>query len=164
VIHIPHFVGAGAPNWNPHSRGVFAGLALGHTRAHIVRAILEGVSYEIRTNVEVMRELGLPSQEVRVTGGAARSETWMQIQADVLRMPVIRTQMEEATAVGAAILACKGIGVFKSVASAAEEMVRTLPPLKPTKQTLDVYQKGYKKFKELYSAISGLRLDYDESA
>ena len=164
VIHIPHFVGAGAPNWNPHSRGVFAGLALGHTRAHIIRAILEGVSYEIRTNVEVMRELGLPSQEVRVTGGAARSETWMQIQADVLRMPVIRTQMEEATAVGAAILACKGIGVFKSVASAAEEMVRTLPPLKPTKQTLDVYQKGYKKFKELYSAISGLRLDYDESA
>ena len=159
VIHIPHFVGAGAPNWNPHSRGLFAGLALGHTRAHIIRAILEGVSYEIRTNVEVMRELGLPSQEVRVTGGAARSETWMQIQANILRMPVIRTQMEEATAVGAAILACKGIGVFKSVAQAAEEMVKTLPPLSPTKETLEVYQKGYKKFNELYSAISGVRLD-----
>ena len=79
-------------------------------------------------------------------------------------MPVIRTQMEEATALGAAILACKGIGVFKSAAEAAEEMVQTLPPLKPTKQTLEVYQKGYKKFKELYSAISGLRLDYDELA
>ncbi|MFW9805336.1 MAG: xylulokinase [Candidatus Thorarchaeota archaeon] len=161
VIHIPHFVGAGAPNWNPHSRGIFAGLALGHTRAHIIRAILEGVSYEIRSNVEVMRELGLPSKEVRVTGGAARSETWMQIQANILRMPVIRTQMEEATAVGAAILACKGIGVFKSVSQAAEEMVKTLSPLTPTNETLDVYQKGYKKFKELYSAISALRLDED---
>jgi D-xylulose kinase len=161
VIHIPHFVGAGAPNWNPHSRGIFAGLALGHTRAHIIRAILEGVSYEIRTNIEVMRELGLPSKEIRVTGGAARSETWMQIQSNVLRMPVIRTQMEEATAVGAAILACKGIGVFKSVAQAAEEMVKTLPPLSPTKETLEVYQKGYMKFKELYSAISDLRLDED---
>jgi D-xylulose kinase len=161
VIHIPHFVGAGAPNWNPHSRGIFAGLALGHTRAHIIRAILEGVSYEIRTNVEVMRELGLPSQEVRVTGGAARSETWMQIQSNILRMPVIRTQMEEATAVGAAILACKGIGVFKSVAQAAEEMVQTLPPLIPTKETLGIYKKGYTKFRELYSAISGLRLDED---
>jgi len=161
VIHIPHFVGAGAPNWNPHSRGIFAGLALGHTRAHIVRAILEGVSYEIRTNVEVMRELGIPSQEVRVTGGAARSKTWMQIQANILRMPVIRTQMEVATAVGAAILAFRGVGVFKSVARAAEEMVKTLPPLKPTKETLDVYQRGYKKFKELYSAISDLRLDED---
>ena len=161
VIHIPHFVGAGAPNWNPHSRGIFAGLALGHTRAHIIRAILEGVSYEIRTNVEVMRELGLPSQEVRVTGGAARSETWMQIQANILRMPVIRTQMEEATAVGVAILAFQGIGVFKSVARAAEEMVKTLPPLSPTKETLAVYQKGYKKFKDLYAAISDLRLDVD---
>ena len=161
VIHIPHFVGAGAPNWNPHSRGIFAGLALGHTRAHIVRSILEGVSYEIRTNVEVMRELGLPSKEVRVTGGAARSETWMQIQADILRTPVIRTRMEEATAVGAAILAFKGIGIFKSVAQAAEEMVKTLPPLVPTKETLAVYQKGYKKFKELYAAISDLRLDDD---
>jgi len=161
VLHIPHFVGAGAPNWNPHSRGIFAGLALGHTRAHIIRAILEGVSYEIRTNVEVMRELGLPSQEVRVTGGAARSETWMQIQSNILRMPVIRTQMEEATAVGAAILACKGIGVFKSVAQAAEEMVQTLPPLTPTKETLEIYKKGYTKFRELYSAISELRLDDD---
>jgi xylulokinase len=159
VVHIPHFVGAGAPNWNPHARGIFAGLALGHTRAHIIRAILEGVSYEIRTNVEVMRELGLPSREVRVTGGAARSETWMQIQADILRMPVIRTKMEEATAVGAAILAFKGVGVFKSVARAAEEMVQTLEPLKPTKETLTAYQNGYRIFKSLYSAISDLQWD-----
>lgn len=161
VLHIPHFVGAGAPNWNPHSRGIFAGLALGHTRAHIIRSILEGVSYEIRTNVEVMRELGLPSKEVRVTGGAARSKVWMQIQANILRAPVIRTQLEEATALGAAILAYEGIGLFKSVAQAAEGMVKTLPPLTPTKETLEVYQKGYKKFKELYSAISDLRFDED---
>ncbi len=161
VVHIPHFAGAGAPNWNPHTRGIFAGLALGHTRAHIVRSILEGVSYEIRTNFEVMRELGLPSKEVRVTGGSARSETWMQIQANILRTPVIRTQMEEATAVGAAILAFKGIGAFKSVAQAAEEMVKTLDPLSPTKESLEVYKKGYKKFQELYSAISDLRFDDD---
>jgi D-xylulose kinase len=156
VIHVPHFVGAGAPNWNPRARGIFAGLALGHTRAHLIRAILEGVSYEIRTNVEVMRELGLPSKEVRVTGGAARSEIWMQIQADVLRTPVIRTKMEEATAVGAAILAFKGIGVFKSVVQAAEEMVAVLPPLQPRADTLVVYKKGFEIFKALYDAVSGI--------
>ncbi|TFH05638.1 MAG: xylulose kinase, partial [Candidatus Thorarchaeota archaeon] len=154
VIHIPHFAGAGAPNWNPHARGIFAGLALGHSRYHLIRAILEGVSYEIRSNIEVMRELGLPSQQVRVTGGASRSETWMQIQADVLRTPVIRTQMEEATAVGAAILAFKGINVFKSVARAAEEMVKTLDPLNPREETLEVYQKRYSTFRALYDAIS----------
>jgi len=161
VIHIPHFVGAGAPNWNPRARGIFAGLALGHTRAHLIRAILEGVSYEIRTNVEVMRELGLPSKEIRVTGGAARSDIWMQIQADVLRTPVIRTKMEEATAVGAAILAFKGIGVFKSVSQASEAMVSTLPPLQPRAETLNVYKRGYETFKALYSAISGIRWTED---
>jgi sugar (pentulose or hexulose) kinase len=98
VIHLPHFAGAGAPYWNPHARGVFAGLALGHTRNHLMRSILEGVSYEIRTNLEVMNDIGIPALEVRVTGGAARSQVWMQIQADVLGVPVIRTEMEEATA------------------------------------------------------------------
>jgi sugar (pentulose or hexulose) kinase len=156
VIHIPHFVGSGAPNWNPHARGIFAGLALGHSRHHLIRAILEGVSYEIRTNVEVMRELGLPSQEVRVTGGAARSQTWMQIQADVLRTPVIRPKMEEATAIGAAILAFKGVNVFKSVVDAAEEMIQTLDILQPRDETLDVYQKRYDTFKTLYDAISDI--------
>ena len=134
VIHIPHFVGAGAPNWNPHARGIFAGLALGHSRHHLIRAILEGVSYEIRTNIEVMHELGLPSKQVRVTGGASKSE--------------------EATAVGAAILAFKGVNVFKSVTQASEEMVKTLDPLEPRAETLDVYEKGYSTFKALYDAIS----------
>jgi len=161
IIHIPHFMGAGAPYWNPHARGVFAGLALGHTRHHLIRSILEGVSYDIRSNMEVMRELGLPSQEMRVTGGAARSEAWMQIQADVVRVPVIRTKMEEATAVGAAILGFKGVDVFKSVAQAAEEMVKILPPLQPSKDTLDVYSKRYKTFKTLYAAIAPIRWDED---
>ena len=161
VIHIPHFVGAGAPYWNPHARGIFAGLALGHTRNHLIRAILEGVCYEIRSNIEVMRELGLPSQQIRVTGGAARSETWMQIQADILRTPVIRTKMEEATAVGAAILAFKGVNVFNSVIEAAEKMVKPLPPLQPQKQTLEVYSKGYTIFKTLYNAISSIRWNDD---
>ena len=164
VIHIPHFVGSGAPNWNPYARGIFAGLALGHSRNHLIRAILEGVSYDIRSNIEVMRELGLPSQQVRVTGGASRSANWMQIQADILRTPVIRPKMEEATAIGAAILAFKGVGVFKSVTKAAEEMVQTLEPLQPRDETLDVYHKGYETFKTLYDAISGIHWGDDSSA
>jgi xylulokinase len=161
VIHIPHFAGAGAPYWNPHARGIFAGLALGHSRQHLIRAILEGVSYEIRTNLDVLRELGLPAEEVRVTGGAARSETWMQIQADVLGIPVIRTEMQEATALGAAILACKGVGIFKSVAEAAEEMVRPLPPLTPIEKNSTVYERGFERYKHLYKLISELTWDAD---
>jgi D-xylulose kinase len=159
VIHIPHLVGAGAPYWNPHARGIFAGLALGHTRSHMIRSVLEGVSYEIRANLEVMKSLGLPSDEVRVTGGAARSETWMQIQADVLGVPVIRTELEEATALGAAILACYGVGIFKSIPAAAKEMVRLKDQLKPSKENSVVYDTAYRKYRKLYRAISDIRLD-----
>jgi xylulokinase len=124
-----------------------------------MRAILEGVCYDIRTNLEVMRELGLAASEVRVTGGAARSEVWMQIQADVLGVPVIRTSMQEATALGAAILACKGVGVFSSVAEAAERMVRPLPPLQPSQSNRAVYDRGFERYKKLYAALSGFTWD-----
>jgi sugar (pentulose or hexulose) kinase len=156
VIHIPHLVGAGAPHWNPKARGVFAGIALGHSRHHLIRAILEGVSYEIRINLEVMRELNLHASEVRVTGGAARSEVWMQIQADVLGIPVIRTELEEATALGAAILACKGVGIFKSVSEAAEQMIKKKPQLIPNQKNATIYDDGFKRYKDLYKAISQL--------
>ncbi len=159
VIHIPHFVGAGAPYWNPHARGVFAGLALGHTRPHLIRAILEGVGYELRTNLEVVRSLGLEVDEMRVTGGAARSEIWMQIQADILGVPVIRTQIEEATALGAAILASTGVGIFKSMNEASTEMVRTRPPLVPSPETRDVYDRGFERYRQLYGGISDIRWD-----
>ncbi|UCE09234.1 MAG: xylulokinase [Candidatus Thorarchaeota archaeon] len=155
VIHIPHLVGAGAPHWNPRARGIFAGLALGHTRGHLMRSVLEGVAYEIRTNLNVMRELGLSASEMRVTGGAARSETWMQIQADVLNVPVVRTQLEEATALGAAILACHGVGVFKSIAEAAEEMVTPLAPLNPRPENRSVYDEGFERYSALYKATAG---------
>ncbi|NHJ13009.1 MAG: xylulokinase [Candidatus Thorarchaeota archaeon] len=157
VIHIPHFVGAGAPHWNPYARGVFAGLALGHTRHHLIRAILEGVSYEIRTNLEVMKELGISAKEMRVTGGAARSETWMQIQADVADIPVIRTEMEEATALGAAMLASLGVGVYDSLVEAADSMVQPLSPLNPRAETRSVYDAGYKRYRALYDAIASIR-------
>ncbi|MHA1247107.1 MAG: xylulokinase [Candidatus Thorarchaeota archaeon] len=159
VIHIPHFVGAGAPYWNPHARGVFAGLALGHTRQHMIRSILEGVAYELRTNLEVVRSLGLEVSEMRVTGGAARSEVWMQIQADVLGVPVIRTEVEEATALGAAILACTGVGIFSSAAEAAESMVRTRPALEPRPENREVYDKAFERYGRLYAAIADMRWD-----
>ncbi|MHA1907694.1 MAG: xylulokinase [Candidatus Thorarchaeota archaeon] len=159
VVHLPHFVGAGAPHWNPHARGLFGGLSLGHTRRHMMRSVLEGVSYDIRSNLDIMKMLGLPTNEVRVTGGAARSDVWMQIQADVLGVPVIRNQLDEATALGAAILACKGVGIFKSMTDAADEMVVQKDILYPSPENRSVYDNGYEKYMELYRTISGIRWD-----
>ncbi len=161
IIHIPHFTGAGAPHWNPDARAMFAGLALGHNKEHLIRAILEGVSYELRSNQEVMRTLGIPISELRVTGGAARSDIWMQIQSDVLGIPVIRTELEEATSLGAAILACCGVGIFDSISEAAEEMVQPLEPLQPRTENQDIYDRGFRRFKSLYSAVSKIKYDAD---
>ncbi len=157
VIHIPHFVGAGAPYWNPYARAVFAGLALGHTRQHMMRAVLEGVAYELRANLEIMKELGLDANEIRATGGAARSSEWMQIQADVLGIPIIRTELEEATALGAAILVCKGVGIFPDVSEAAREMVRKKDTLLPQEENRSVYDEGFERYRSLYSAVSDIR-------
>ncbi len=159
VIHIPHFVGAGAPYWNPYARGVFAGLALGHTRAHLIRAILEGVAYEIRTNLDVVRSLGLDVSEMRVTGGAAKSDIWMQIQADVLGVPVIRTEVGEATALGAAILAATGVGLFSDVREAAGEMVRLRSRLEPVPDRREVYDRAFERYRRLYQSIADIRWD-----
>lgn len=157
VFHIPHLVGAGAPHWNPHARGVFAGLALGHTRRHLMRAVLEGVAYEIRSNIEVMKELGIAANEVRVSGGAARSDIWMQIQSDVLGIPILRNELEEATALGAAILACKGVGVFKTFDAAVKKMVRPKDTINPLSENRDVYDRGFQKYKALYKSLSGMK-------
>ncbi|NHI82900.1 MAG: xylulokinase [Candidatus Thorarchaeota archaeon] len=156
IVHIPHFAGAGAPYWNPYARGIFAGLALGHTRHHLIRAILEGVSYEIKTNLDVMNDLGVAAREMRVTGGAARSETWMQIQADVVNKPVIRTEIEEATALGAAMLAYLGIGIYDSLVETADCMVRPLTPLNPRDETRSIYDAGYTRYRTLYEAIKSI--------
>jgi xylulokinase len=125
----------------------------------MMRSVLEGVSYDIRSNLDIMKKMGLPVNELRVTGGAARSDVWMQIQADVLGIPVIRTQLEEATALGAAILACKGVGIFKSMTEAADEMVSQKDILYPGPENRSVYDKGYKKYGELYRSVSGIKWD-----
>ncbi|HUY01005.1 MAG TPA: FGGY family carbohydrate kinase, partial [Candidatus Deferrimicrobium sp.] len=82
IIMIPHFAGAGAPHWNPYSRGIIAGLALGHSRGDLIRTILESICFEIQKNIEVMRDLNIPTNEVRVTGGLTRCDNFNQIQAD----------------------------------------------------------------------------------
>jgi len=153
ILVLPHFVGAGAPHWNPDARGVIIGLALGHTKSHMVRALMEGVCFEIRKNVEVMRQLGLKVDEMRITGGATRSKLWNQIQADIYNLPVMTGVIEEATALGAAILAGVGSGVYKSVSEAAEEVVNVKERIEPNQANREIYDELYKIYGEIYEVI-----------
>ncbi|MBN1328897.1 MAG: xylulokinase [Candidatus Heimdallarchaeota archaeon] len=154
VMVLPHFVGAGAPYWNPNAKGVIFGLSLGHTRNHIIRAIMEATCYEIRNNLQVLRELGVTIKELRITGGASRNSIWNQIEADICNLPVIKGKVEEATALGAAILAGVGAGLYKNIDEAAKQMVIIDEQKNPIDNNSKTYDKYFEIYSQLYPALS----------
>ena len=111
VVFVPALTGLGAPHWDPHARGLIIGLTRGTTRAHIVRATLEAIAFEVRDVLETM-----PAQlsSLRVDGGASANDLLCQIQADQIGVPVERPELVETTALGAAFLAGLGTGVWES--------------------------------------------------
>ncbi|TFF90867.1 MAG: hypothetical protein EU548_00790 [Promethearchaeota archaeon] len=124
VLLLPHFIGAGAPHWNPYAKGLIFGLALGHQRRDLFRAVLEGVAFEVRKNIEVFKELKIEPKELKLTGGGSRSDFWNQIMANVLGVTCVRNVIEEATSLGAAILAASGAGLFPDIAKAADNLCK----------------------------------------
>jgi D-xylulose kinase len=150
VTFIPHLAGAGAPHWNPKAMGTLHGLSLGHNRGDIVRGMMEGTAVELRKNLEVLTELELAATELRVTGGGARSKLWCQIYADMCGIPVSRSPTEDATALGAAVLAAAGAKIHKNLKEAQEAMIKTGTGLKPNKKIGAFYQNVYDRSLKLY--------------
>ncbi len=158
LLLIPHFVGSGAPHWNPHAKGIIFGLALGHERKDLYRAVLEGVAYEIRKNIEVFKELGIEPKELMLTGGGSRSDFWNQIYADVLGITCVRNVIEESTSLGAAILAASGAGIFPDIAKAAENLCKVDKKWIPNNDRHTIYEKIYNFSYEIYELINSKNL------
>ncbi len=116
VYLVPAFVGLGAPHWDPYARGAIFGLTRGSTRAHIARATLEAIAFQTRDVLDEMeRETGIRLESLRADGGASRNDLLMQLQADIIGRPVLRSAIPETTALGAAYLAGLGVGLWKSL-------------------------------------------------
>ena len=158
VLIVPHWIGAGAPYWDPAARGIIAGLTLGHTQSHLARAVMEGVAFETRKNAQIMGTvLGRKISQMRVSGGAAKSRVWNQILADVLGIPLITTAETEASALGAGILAACGCGIYGSVRRACGVMVRDREKVLPCRRAGEsrvLYDKLYKIHSRLHDAMS----------
>jgi xylulokinase len=129
------------------------GLAADHTRAHVVRAILEGVAFSLKDTLTIFRELGIPVKAIRLGGGGARSALWRQIQADVYGQAVETVQAEEGAAYGAALLAGVGAGVWGSVDAACDAVVRVAGRTAPEPQSLSVMEEGYRRYRRVYPAL-----------
>lgn len=122
VYFVPAFVGLGAPYWDSDARGTIVGLTRGSTRAHIARAALESIAYQTADVLDAMRQdAGFNLLELRVDGGASRNNLLMQLQADILGIPVARPQITETTALGAAYLAGLAVGYWSSEAETEQQ-------------------------------------------
>jgi glycerol kinase len=123
VVFVPALTGLGAPDWDPYARGTIMGITRGTTRAHIVRATLEAIAFEVRDVVDLMtREAGVTVPALAVDGGAAANGFLCQVQADQLRVPVLRSAELQATGLGAGIAAGLGTGVWASIAEVGDQL------------------------------------------
>ncbi|HSB72937.1 MAG TPA: FGGY family carbohydrate kinase [Candidatus Methylomirabilis sp.] len=158
LLCLPALVGERTPIWDPRARGAFVGLTLAHRRGHLARAVLEGCACVVRRVVEAIVRMGEPVREVRLVGGAARSDLWSQIRADVLGLPILRMPVREASALGAAILAAVGAGCFSDVASAAEKMSGAGEPIRPRCETHARYNEVFAAFERLDRMLRGMEV------
>ncbi len=153
---LPYLNGERTPYPDPLARGGFIGLTARHTRAHLTRAVLEGVAFGLRDCFELIRAVGIPGDAVtRISGGGARSLLWRQIIADVIGMPVASVNTTEGAAFGAALLAAVGVGVYPNAASACEACITVTEVVSPSSASAD-YEQPYREYTALYPAVKSV--------
>lgn len=158
VLWAPYLMGERTPHLDPHARASLVGLTANHTRAHIVRAILEGVAFSLRDTLTIFAEMNVPVEAIRLGGGGARSPLWRQIQAQVYNHTVSLAEAEEGAAYGAALLAGVGSHVWPSVEAACAETVRVAEQVEPDKSAAALMNVRYEAFRSLYPALRVINL------
>ena len=153
LLYLPYLMGERTPHLDPNCRGVFFGLSAMHTRQHLLRAVMEGVTFSQRDSVEVLREMGVSIDEMLACGGGGSSALWRQMLADVYGCPVKTVVSKEGPALGVAILAGAGTGVYSSVQDGCAEVIKTNPPQNPISQNSAEYEKFYNIYRALYPAL-----------
>jgi len=145
-------MGERTPHLDSNARGALVGLTASHTRAHVVRAILEGVAFSLRDTFTLFREMNVPVTSIRLGGGGARSPLWRQIQADVYGHAVEIVEAEEGAAYGAALLAGVGVGLWPTVDAACAATVRVVTRVNPQPSAVAVLNASYSAFRRIYPA------------
>jgi xylulokinase len=153
LLFLPYLTGERTPHPDPLARGAFVGLTVRHTRAHMTRAVLEGVAFGLRDSFRLMQSTGLEIQQVRVSGGGAQSALWRQILADVLDTALVTVNTTEGAAYGAALLAGVGAGAWESVPAACKATIRVVERTEPQPEAVARYDELYSLYRDLYPAL-----------
>jgi xylulokinase len=153
VMVLPHFSGSGTPLLDTTSKGAFIGMSFGTTQADLAKAILEGLTFELRINLDLLKRSGIAIEELHAVGGGARSDIWLQLKADICGINLRVPRVTEAACLGAAILASVGAGKCKSVDSAVQEAVEIDRTIVPQSKEAEFYQQRYELYTELYPQL-----------
>ncbi|MBI2425182.1 MAG: xylulokinase [Candidatus Hydrogenedentes bacterium] len=154
LLFLPYLTGERTPHKDPDAKGAFIGLSLRHTRAHMARAVLEGVAFGMRDSLEIIREMGVSVSEVRASGGGARSVLWQQILADTGNAPMVTINVDEGPAYGAAILSSVAAGMFSTVEEGCDAIIREVSRRNPDPAAVTAYEPWYQEFKSTYTACA----------
>jgi xylulokinase len=156
LLWAPYLMGERTPHLDAAARAMLVGLSASHTRAHIVRAILEGVAFSLRDSFTILEQIGVPVNTIRLGGGGARSALWRQIQADVYDHEVETVAVEEGAAYGAAILAGVGAKAWPSVDAACDAVVRVSGKTSPCLEDAQVMARAYASYRKMYPAMKSI--------
>lgn len=153
LIYLPYLMGERTPHLDPDCRGVFFGLSAVHTKAHLIRATMEGVAYSMRDCMELLRTMNISVREMLACGGGGASPLWRQMLADLYGCEVSTIASEQGPALGVAILAGVGSGVYATVKEGCDRVIRTNPPQQPDAGRGAAYETYYRVYRQLYPAL-----------
>lgn len=153
LIYLPYLMGERSPHPDPDCRGVFFGLSAMHERPHLIRSVMEGISFSQWECVEVFREMGVPIEDMMICGGGGRSPFWRQMLADMYGCSVSTVQSDQGGALGAAILAGVGAGIYSDLETACDALVRKKDSSEPNMAANGAYAKYFTLYKELYRTL-----------
>jgi xylulokinase len=156
LLFLPHFSGSGTPVWDTSSKGAVLGLTFATTQATLAKALLEGLTFELRHNLDLLKAAGIPITELHAVGGGARSPLWLRLKADICQIPLRVPAVTEAACLGAALLAGVAAGVYPDVATAVAQTVHLQQRIEPQADSVTVYNEKYQLYRQVYPTLISL--------
>jgi xylulokinase len=156
LLWLPYLMGERTPHLDAQARGMWFGLTASHTRGHLIRSMLEGVAFSLRDSLEIFKELEIPVEQIRASGGGSRSFLWRKIQADIYGKELVTLRTSEGSAFGAALLAGVGAKIYSSVEEAARQAIQIRERLAPQADNVCIYDRQYQIYRQLYPAVREL--------
>jgi len=153
LTFLPYLTGERSPHNDPEATGSLSGLTIRHTRAHVARAVFEGVTFGLLDGLNVLRSMGVSPAELRISGGGAKSAFWRQLLADAMGVPCVTLPSDEGPSYGAALLAGVAAGAWPTIQVACDAVVRVADRVEPNRALGDAYARAYDRYRALYPAL-----------